>query len=79
MRLSLMIDSVEQQTARPDVQVLVFPGPRGIPAAAIADAPPAFIAAGTLDPSGAAPSVAVSETRKGARSPGRPFRTRPEV
>lgn len=54
-------DGVDRQSARPDFQILVFPGPRGIPASAIADAPPAFLVAGSRDPCCAAPSVALYE------------------
>ncbi|MDD1450334.1 alpha/beta hydrolase [Sphingomonas sp. H160509] len=43
-------DPIDRQSARPDFQVLVFPGPRGIPATAIANAPPAFLVAGSRDP-----------------------------
>lgn len=42
-------DAVDRQDARPDFQVSVFPGPLGLPARAVAAAPPAFITAGTLD------------------------------
>ena len=48
-------------SARPDFQVLVFPGPGGQPATAIKDAPPAFLVAGSLDPCCAAPTVALYE------------------
>jgi len=54
-------DAIDRHSARPDFQVLVFPGPRGIPAKAIASAPPAFIVAGSRDPCCAAPSVALYE------------------
>lgn len=54
-------DAIDRQSARPDFQVLVFPGPRGIPATATASAPPAFIVAGSRDPCCAAPSVALYE------------------
>ncbi|WP_010217067.1 alpha/beta hydrolase [Sphingomonas sp. PAMC 26621] len=54
-------DAIDRQSARPDFQVLVFPGPRGIPATAIAQAPPAFIVAGSKDPCCATPSVALYE------------------
>jgi acetyl esterase/lipase len=43
------LDAIDQQSARPDFQILVYPGPLGIPATAIAGAPPAFITAGSLD------------------------------
>jgi acetyl esterase/lipase len=54
-------DAIDKVNARPDFQILVFPGQRGIPAAAIKAAPPAFIVAGSLDPCCAAPSVALYE------------------
>ena len=52
-------DAVDRQSARPDFQILVFPGPRGIPARAAAGAPPAFITAGSRDECCAAPSLAL--------------------
>ncbi len=62
------LDAVDRESARPDFQVLVFPGPLGVPANDIADAPPAFIAAGTLDECCAAPAVALYEQlRKATR------------
>lgn len=42
-------DAIDRLSARPDFQVLVYPGPLGIPATAAAGAPPAFMVAGTLD------------------------------
>jgi acetyl esterase/lipase len=54
-------DAIDRRDARPDFQILVFPGPRGIPATAIQTAPPAFIVAGSLDACCAAPSVALYE------------------
>lgn len=54
-------DAIDRESARPDFQVLVFPGPRGIPATAIATAPPAFLVAGSRDACCAAPSVALYE------------------
>ncbi|UAJ08702.1 alpha/beta hydrolase [Glacieibacterium megasporae] len=42
-------DAIDRLSARPDFQVLVYPGPLGIPAPAAAGAPPAFLVAGTLD------------------------------
>ncbi len=50
-------DPVDAVSARPDFQVLVYPGPLGIPAKAAADAPPAFIAAGSLDQCCAEPAM----------------------
>lgn len=54
-------DSIDSERARPDFQILVFPGPRGIPATSVGKAPPAFIVAGSLDACCAAPSVALYE------------------
>ncbi len=54
-------DAVDRQSARPDFQMLVFPGPRGIPPTAVATAPPAFLVAGSRDPCCAAPTVALYE------------------
>jgi len=42
-------DAVDQQSARPDFQVVIYPGPLGSPAKAVNNAPPAFIAAGSKD------------------------------
>jgi len=58
-------DSIDAVSARPDFQVLVYPGPLGIPAQAVAGAPPAFIAAGSLDPCCAEPAMTLySQLRK---------------
>lgn len=54
-------DAVGRQSARPDFQILVFPGPRGIPGKAVEHAPPAFIIAGSRDECCAAPAVALYE------------------
>lgn len=61
-------DAIDRFSDRPDFQVLVFPGPLGVPADDVAHAPPAFIAAGTLDDCCATPAVALYEQlRKGKR------------
>ncbi|WP_375271833.1 alpha/beta hydrolase [Sphingomonas sp.] len=54
-------DALDRLSARPDFQVLVFPGPAGQPATAVKSAPPAFIVAGSRDECCAAPSVALYE------------------
>jgi acetyl esterase/lipase len=56
-----VVDAIDRLPARPDFQILVFPGPLGIPGKAIAGAPPAFLVAGSRDPCCAAPSVALYE------------------
>lgn len=50
-------DAVDRVSDRPDFQVLIYPGPLGIPAASAAGAPPAFLAAGTLDACCAEPAL----------------------
>jgi acetyl esterase/lipase len=62
-------DPVERQSARPDFQILVFPGPLGIPGRAIAHAPPAFLTAGSLDECCAEPAVALYEQLRKAGIP----------
>ena len=52
-------DAVDRLSGRPDFQVLIYPGPLGVPATAAATAPPAFIAAGTLDKCCAPPALAL--------------------
>ena len=62
-------DATDREDDRPDFQVLVFPGPLGVPANDIAHAPPAFITAGSLDDCCAAPAVTLYEQ---LRTAGRP-------
>jgi acetyl esterase/lipase len=58
-------DPLDAVSARPDFQVLVYPGPLGIPAQAAAGAPPAFITAGSLDQCCAEPALTLySQLRK---------------
>ena len=52
-------DAIDQHNGRPDFQVLVYPGPLGVPAKAVHNAPPAFIAAGSLDKCCAPPAIAL--------------------
>jgi acetyl esterase/lipase len=66
-RASPALDDIDRQSDRPDFQVLVFPGPMGVPANDIADAPPAFITAGTLDECCAAPAVQLYEQLRTAK------------
>ncbi len=52
-------DAIDKQSARPDFQVLVYPGPLGVPAKAVQNAPPAFIVAGSNDKCCAPPAIAL--------------------
>lgn len=59
-------DAIDRQSARPDFQVLIYPGPLGIPGKAVADAPPAFLAAGTLDSCCAPPTLTLYQQLRAA-------------
>lgn len=61
------IDAVDRIDDRPDFQVLVFPGPIGVPADDVAHAPPAFIVAGSLDECCAKPAVTLYEQLRTAK------------
>ena len=43
------VDAIDRLSARPDFQILVYLGPLGTPAKAVANALPAFLIAGSLD------------------------------
>jgi acetyl esterase/lipase len=62
-------DAVDRVSARPDFQVLIYPGPLGTPAKAPKKAPPAFIAAGTLDECCAPPAMALYSQLRAAGVP----------
>jgi acetyl esterase/lipase len=51
------LDAVDRVSGRPDFQVLIYPGTLGVPAKAVKDAPPAFIAAGSNDKCCAPPAI----------------------
>ena len=52
-------DAIDRESARPDFQVLIYPGPLGTPGKAVAGAPPAFLAAGSIDQCCATPALAL--------------------
>lgn len=59
-------DAIDREDARPDFQILVFPGPLGVPARAVDHAPPAFLVAGSRDPCCAAPTLQLFEQLRAA-------------
>lgn len=59
-------DAIDAVSARPDFQVLIYPGPLGTPAAKPAGAPPAFLAAGTLDQCCATPTLTLYQQLRAA-------------
>ncbi len=54
-------DRIDRVSARPDFQILVFPGPRAASAQGVKAAPPAFLVAGSRDECCAEPTVALYE------------------
>jgi acetyl esterase/lipase len=63
------VDAADRESARPDFQILIFPGPLGLPARAAAGAPPAFLAAGSLDQCCGTPTVQLYEQLRAAGVP----------
>jgi acetyl esterase/lipase len=59
-------DAIDKLSARPDFQVLVYPGPLGSPGKAVQNAPPAFIVAGSNDKCCAPPALALYQQLVGA-------------
>lgn len=59
-------DAIDKVSGRPDFQVLIYPGPLGVPARSVAGAPPAFLAAGTLDQCCAAPTLTLYQQLRAA-------------
>jgi acetyl esterase/lipase len=59
-------DAIDRVSGRPDFQVLVYPGPLGTPARAVAGAPPAFLAAGSDDVCCAPPTIALYQQLRAA-------------
>ncbi|MBO9621272.1 MAG: alpha/beta hydrolase [Sphingomonas sp.] len=59
-------DAIDGESARPDFQVLVYPGPLGVPAKAVAGAPPAFLVAGSLDKCCAPPTLTLYQQLRDA-------------
>ena len=62
-------DAIDRFSDRPDFQVLVFPGPLGVPANDVAHAPDAFVVAGSLDECCAEPAVTLYEQLRKAGRP----------
>ena len=62
-------DAIDRESARPDFQILVFPGPLGLPARAAQGAPPAFLTAGSLDECCGTPTVELYRQLRAAGVP----------
>ncbi|MHA4866534.1 alpha/beta hydrolase [Duganella sp. PWIR1] len=59
-------DTVDKLSARPDFQILVYPGPLGSPAKSAQNAPPAFIVAGSNDKCCMPPALSLYQQLVGA-------------
>ena len=62
-------DPIDRADGRPDFQLLVYPGPLGIPQTIPADAPPAFLIAANDDPCCSVPVVSLLERCRAAKVP----------
>lgn len=60
-------DPVDRLDGRPNFQLLVYPGPLGVPATIPADAPPAFLIAANDDPCCSTPVVNILEKYRAAK------------
>ncbi len=63
------VDAVDAVSDRPDFQVLIYPGPTGIPDKIPADTPPAFILAADDDECCSAPPVELLQKFRAAKVP----------
>lgn len=63
------VDAVDAVSGRPDFQVLIYPGPAGIPDKIPADTPPAFILAADDDECCSAPPVELLAKFRAAKVP----------
>jgi len=62
-------DPIDRSNGRPNFQMLVYPGPLGVPATVPGDAPPAFLIAANDDECCAAPVVELLERYREAKAP----------
>lgn len=62
-------DEIDQISARPDFQILVYPGPAGIPEQVPANAPPAFLISAIDDACCSGPTISILEKYHAAKLP----------
>lgn len=62
-------DVIDREDGRPDFQLLIYPGPLGVPRTVPADAPPAFLVAADDDPCCSLPVVELLERYRDAKVP----------
>ena len=62
-------DPIDRLNGRPDFQLLVYPGPLGVPATVPADAPPAFLLAGDNDECCSVPVISLLQAYRAAKVP----------
>ncbi|MGI8636271.1 MAG: alpha/beta hydrolase [Segetibacter sp.] len=62
-------DPIDRLNGKPDFQILIYPGPLGVPDTVPANAPPAFLLAANNDPCCAEPVVKLLERYRAAKVP----------
>src|SRR5262245_21411605 len=62
-------DPIERQNCRPDFQIVIYPGPLGVPDTVPADAPPAFFLVANDDVSHTQPVIKLMEKYRAAKRP----------
>ena len=62
-------DPVDRQSSRPDFQIMIYPGPLGIPDVIPADAPPAFLLVANDDRGAAGTIVRLLQKYRDAKRP----------
>ena len=62
-------DTIEQFRSKPDFQILIYPGPLGIPAAVDGNAPPAFLLAANNDDCCSEPLLKLVQAYRAAKVP----------
>jgi acetyl esterase/lipase len=62
-------DPIDRLNGRPNFELLVYPGPLGVPAVMPSDAPPAFLIAANDDPCCSIPVIALLEKYRAAHVP----------
>lgn len=62
-------DIIDRQDGKPNFQILIYPGPAGIPDIIPADAPPAFMLAANNDPCCSLPIITLLQKYRTAKVP----------
>jgi acetyl esterase/lipase len=63
------VDAIDNQNAKPNFQICIYPGPLGVPDKIPADAPPAFVLAANDDPCCSEPTLKLLQGYREAGAP----------